>query len=149
MKVILNQDVKGTGKKGQVLEVSDGFARNFLLPKKLASEATASNVNTAKQQQAAAEHKIEVEKAEAKKLAEKLSKLSVTCYIKMGKDNRVFGSVTAKEVSEAILKQHNINIDKKQISVPSIKAMGSYVAEIKLYANISTKLAVTVEGKNE
>ena len=149
MKVILNQDVKGTGKKGQVLEVSDGFARNFLLPKKLASEATASNVNTAKQQQAAAEHKIEVEKAEAKKLAEKLSKLSVTCYIKMGKDNRVFGSVTAKEVSEAILKQHNINIDKKQISGPSIKAMCSYVAEIKLYANISTKLAVTVEGKNE
>ncbi len=147
MKVILNQDVKGTGKKGQVLEVSDGFARNFLLPKKLASEATASNVNTAKQQQAAAEHKIEVEKAEAKALAEKLSKLSVNCFIKTGKDNRVFGSVTGKEISEALEQQHNIKIDKKKISCPSIKGMGQFVAEIKLYANISCKLNVTVSAQ--
>lgn len=149
MKVILNQDVKGTGKKGQVLEVSDGFARNFLLPKKLASEATASNINTAKQQQAAAEHKIEVEKAEAKTMAEKIGKLSVNCFIKTGKDNKVFGSVTAKEISEALEKEHKIKVDKKKINAPTIKAMGTYVAEVKLYANISCKLTVNVSGKEQ
>lgn len=149
MKVILNQDVKGIGKKGEIKEVSDGYARNFLLPKKLASEANAANIDTAKQKMAAAEHKIEVEKAEAKKMAEKISKLSVDCFIKTGKDGRVFGSVTGKEISEALLKQHNISIDKKKISAPSIKAMGSYTAEVKLYANISAKLSVNVQAKAE
>ena len=149
MKVILNQDVKGTGKKGQIMEVSDGFARNFLLPKKLASEATAANINTAEQQQAAAEHKAEVEKAEALAAAEKIKKLEVTCFIKTGKDNKVFGSVGSKEISEALMSQHKINIDKKKISAPTIKAVGQYTAEIKLYANISASLKVTVNAKNE
>lgn len=149
MKVILNQDVKGIGKKGEIKEVSDGYARNFLLPKKLASEATNANIDTAKQKLAAAEHKKEVEKAEALVLADKIKKLSVDCFIKTGKDGRVFGAVTSKEISEALLKQHNISIDKKKISSQSIKAMGSYTAEVKLYANVSASLNVNVSAKSE
>lgn len=147
MKVILDQDVKGTGKKGQVLEVSDGFARNFLLPKKLAREATANNIDTARQQQAAAEHRAQMEKEQALSLSKQLKELSVTCYIKTGKDDRVFGSVTGKEISEALAAQHGISLDKKKISCPSIKAVGEYTAELKLYANLSSTLKVKVLAK--
>ena len=156
MKVILDQDVKGTGKKGQVLEVSDGFARNFLLPKKLLETqinkiqtelTTLTDQNNQNQQQAAAEHRAQMEKEQALSLSKQLKELSVTCYIKTGKDDRVFGSVTGKEISEALAAQHGISHDKKKISCPSIKAVGEYTAELKLYANVSSTLKVKVLAK--
>lgn len=148
MKVILNQDVKGTGSKGQIVEVSDGYARNFLFPRKLAAEASAANLNAAKQQQAAAAHRLASEKSDAEAQAEKLKNLSVTCTIKMGKEGKVFGSIGGKEVSEALLAQHGVQIDKKKISCPTIKAIGQYSAEIKLFANIATTITVNVQAED-
>ena len=115
MKVILQQDVKGQGKKGQLVEVSDGYARNFLLPKKLAVPATAENVNTMKQQEKARLAQQAAEKAEAQALAKKLEGLSVTISAKAGEGGRLFGAVTAKEISEALASQHGLNIAKTKI----------------------------------
>ena len=113
MKVILLCDVKGQGKKGQVIDVSDGYARNFLLPKKLAIIADAKAVNEAKNKEASNLHKIEVAKAEAKATAEKLSKITVRIMESAGNDNRLYGAVTTKDIAERLNKDHGINIDKK------------------------------------
>ena len=145
MKVILQQDVKGQGKKGQLVEVSDGYARNFLLPKKLAVPATVENVNTMKQQEKARLAQQAAEKAEAQALAKKLEGLSVTISAKAGEGGRLFGAVTAKEISEALSAQHGLNIAKTKIVMDEpIKACGGYQYKAKLGYEVVGTLKVNV-----
>ena len=149
MKVMLLQDVKGQGKKDQIVEVSDGYARNFLLPKKLAIIADAKAVNEAKNKEASNLHKIEVAKAEAKATAEKLSKITVRIMESAGNDNRLYGAVTTKDIAERLNKDHGINIDKKKMTLSeSIKTFGTYKVEVKLYgAEITGTITVQVSPK--
>ena len=133
MKVILQQDVRGQGKKGQLVEVSDGYARNFLLPKKLAVPATAENVNTMKQQEKARKAQEAAEKAEAEALSKKLEGLMVKIPAKAGEGGRLFGAVTAKEISEALAAQHGLTIAKAKLVLDEpIKACGGYQVKAKL-----------------
>ncbi|MBE5781647.1 MAG: 50S ribosomal protein L9 [Clostridiales bacterium] len=149
MKVVLNQDVKGTGKKGQIVEVSDGFARNFLFPKKLATEATASNVKEAAEKQAAQAHKREMERQEALKNAHEMRGKTVTVFAKTGENGRLFGAITNKEISSRLEKELGLKIDKKDIVLSEpIKALGKYEVEIKPFANISVNIFVNVVAKN-
>ncbi len=141
MKVILTQDVKGSGKKGQLIEVSDGYARNFLLARKLAIEASAQNMNVLKAKEAAAQHRVQVEREQAEAAAKTLVKI----LAKAGAGGKLFGSVTAKEVSDELKKQMGVDVDKKKIALGSdIKAFGAYSAEVKLYAGVSAQIFVTV-----
>ena len=127
MKVILQQDVRGQGKKGQMVEVSDGYARNFLLPRKLAVLATAENVNTMKQQEKARKAQEAAEKAEAEALSKKLEGLTVKVAAKAGEGGRLFGAVTAKEISECLSQQHGVNIAKAKLVLDEpIKSCGGY-----------------------
>lgn len=145
MKVLLKADVKGTGKKGDVVEVADGYGRNFLIKKGLAEVATASNVHQAQQKkESEAFHKAEEVKA-MKELAATLNGKTVTVKIKVGENGKVFGSVTAANVSEA-LTDMGFDIDKKKIKMDSIKNVGSYNAEVRLMENITSKITVVVEG---
>ena len=145
MKVILNADVKGKGKKGDSVNVSDGYARNFLFPKNLAKEATAQNLNAAKVAQDAAKHKKLVEKAEALALAEKLSGKTVQLKAKCGEGNRLFGAVTAAEVAEALKESMGIEVDKKKIALSGgIKELGTYDVAVKVYAEVSATIKVEV-----
>ena len=145
MKVILNADVKGKGKKGEIVNVSDGYARNFLFPKNLAKEATAQNLNAAKVAQDAAKHKKLVEKAEAVALAEKLSGKTVQLKAKCGEGNRLFGAVTAAEVAEALKAGMGIEVDKKKIALSGgIKELGTYDVAVKVYAEVSATIKVDV-----
>lgn len=144
MKVILNEDVKGQGKKGEIVNVSDGYARNFLFPKKLAREASAENLNAVKVASDAAKHKLAVEKQEAKDLAGKLEGLTVTVKAKTGGSGRLFGAVTAKEVAEALQKEHGLDIDKRKFVMDNIKEMGEYTVQVKVYAEVTAKLHVIV-----
>ncbi len=144
MKVILNADVKGQGKKGEIINVSDGYARNFLFPKKLAREATAENLNAVKVASDAAKHKLAVEKQEAKDLAAKLDGMAVTVNAKTGGSGRLFGAVTAKEVAEALQKEHGMDIDKRKFVMDNIKELGEYTVQVKVYAEISAKLHVVI-----
>ena len=148
MKVMLTQDVKGQGKKDQIIEVSDGYARNFLLPKKLAIIADAKAVNEAKNKEASNLHKIEVAKAEAKDIAEKLSKITVK-ILAGGGTERLYGTVTTKDIAEALAKDHKIVIDKKKMMMgESIKTFGTYKVEVKLYgAEITGTITVQVFPK--
>lgn len=149
MKVMLTQDVKGQGKKDQIIEVSDGYARNFLLPKKLAVIADAKAVNEAKNKEASNLHKIEVAKAEAKATADKLSKLVVKINESAGNDNRLYGAVTSKDIVERLSKDHGISLDKKKlVMTESIKTFGTYKVEVKLYgAEIVGTITVQVSPK--
>ena len=134
MKVILQQDVKGQGKKGQMIEASDGYARNFLLPRKLAVPATAENINTMQQQEKAKRAQEAAERAAALEMAEKLKECPVKLTAKAGNGGRLFGSVTSKEVSEALKAQHGIDIAKTKIVLPDpIKACGTYQLKCKLW----------------
>lgn len=145
MKVILNADVKGKGRKGEIVNVSDGYARNFLFPKNLAKEATAQNLNAAKVAQDAAKHKKLVEKAEAVALAEKLSGKTVQLKAKCGEGNRLFGAVTAAEVAEALKESMGIEVDKKKIALSGgIKELGTYDVAVKVYAEVSATIKVEV-----
>ena len=133
MKVILQQDVKGQGKKGQLVEVSDGYARNFLLAKKLAVLATPENINTMKQQEKAKKAQEAAEKAEAQATAKKLESITVKVAAKAGEGGRLFGAVTAKEVAEALSAQHGITINKAKLVLEEpIKACGGYKLKAKL-----------------
>ena len=149
MKVMLLQDVKGQGKKDQIVEVSDGYARNFLLPKKLAIIADAKAVNEAKNKESSNLHKIEVAKNDAKAIADKLSKTVVKVCESAGNDNRLYGAVTSKDIAERLAKDHGINIDKKKIVMnESIKTFGTYKVEVKLYgAEITGTITVQVSPK--
>ena len=145
MKVILQQDVKGQGKKGQMVEVSDGYARNFLLPRKLAKEATADNVNTMKLQEKAKREQEAKEKAEAEALAQQLRTLSVRVSAKAGNGGRLFGAVTTKEISDALLAQHGISIAKSKIvQEEPIKSFGTYELKCKLGYEVTGTLKVVV-----
>ena len=145
MKVILLQDVKGTGKKDDIVNVSDGYARNFLLPKKLAVEASASAMNDIKNRERAKEHRIQEEKKAAQALADKLNGTTVKLFAKAGNSGKLFGSITAKEVAELISKQAGVEIDKRKVSLSSeIKSFGTYECEVKLYTGISAKMFVLV-----
>lgn len=148
MKVILQQDVRGQGKKGQLVDVSDGYARNFLLPKKLAVIATAENLNTMKQQEKARKAQQAAEKAEAEALAKKLESLTVKVTAKAGEGGRLFGAVTAKEISECLAQQHGLNIAKAKLVLDEpIKACGGYKIKAKLgYEIVGTVNVMVVEA---
>ena len=145
MKVIFNVDVKGQGKKGEMKEVSDGYARNYLLPRKLASEATADNINTMKLKEKAKAALIAKEKAEAEENAKRLSAITVTIRAKAGGAGKLFGSVTSQEISDALREQHGINIEKNKIvQAEPIKTFGSYTVKAKLGYEISANVSVLV-----
>ena len=145
MKVILLEDVRGKGKKGDVVNVSDGYAKNFLLPKKLAVEANAVNMNVLEGQRASKQHKRDMEEAAAREAAEKLSSIVVKVPQRGGTSDRIFGSVTAKEIAEELKKQFAIEIDKTKISLDEpIKSFGTYQRDAKLFPGISAKINVEV-----
>lgn len=145
MKVILTQDIKGQGKKGQLVNVSDGYARNFLLPKGLAKEATSENLNVMHGQQEAEAYRKQMALDDAKALAEKLKTLSVEIKAKAGDNGKLFGSVTSKEVTEELLKQHHIKIDKKKLQLPDgIKVLGTTDVEVKLHSGVVGIIKVKV-----
>ena len=145
MKVILQQDVKGQGKKGQLVDVSDGYARNFLLAKKLAVPATPENVNTMKQQEKARKAQEAAEKAEAEALSKKLETVTVKVAAKAGEGGRLFGAVTSKEISEALSAQFGLTIAKAKLVLDEpIKACGSYKIKAKLGYEVVGTVHVTV-----
>lgn len=145
MKVILLQDVKGTGKKGEVKEVSDGYARNCLIKKGLVVEATNENLNKLRGQQSSAQHKVDLEIQNAKKIAQIIDGKRVSIKAKAGKNGKLFGSVTAGHIADALEQQFKVKVEKKKISLKlEIKAFGSYEAEIKLYKGISAKIIAEV-----
>lgn len=146
MKVILLQDVQGTGKKGEVKEVKDGYARNCLIKKGLAQEATNANLNLLQGQKDSAQHKIDVEIANAKDTASKLEGKTVTVTAKAGQNDRLFGTVTSKEVSAAIKRSLGLNVDKKKINIAmKIEGFGDFSAEAKLYSGVTAKFTVSVK----
>ena len=144
MKVILKEDVKGQGKKGQLVNVSDGYARNFLLPRGLAMEADAQAMNDLKNKEEAARHHAAMEKQNAEEAAKALKGKTVKLTAKAGSAGRLFGSVTTKEVAEGLKAQFQVEVDKRKISMEDVKAFGSYEAEVKLYPGISAKITVMV-----
>ena len=145
MKVILQQDVKGQGKKGQLIDVSDGYGRNFLLAKKLAVLATPENVNTMKQQEKAKKAQEAAEKAEAEATAKKLESITVKVVAKAGEGGRLFGAVTAKEVAEALSAQHGITINKAKLVLDEpIKSCGGYKLKAKLGYEVVGTVSVMV-----
>lgn len=145
MKVIFLQDVKGSGKKGELKEVSDGYARNFLLKKKLAVEATNQNINALEGQKSSAQHKIDMEIQQAKENAQIIDGKRVHIKAKAGKNGKLFGAVTSGHVADAIEQQLKVKIEKKKISLNlEIKAFGVYEADIKLYKGINAKVTVEV-----
>lgn len=144
MKVVLLADVKGHGKKGELVNVSDGYARNFLFPKKLAVEADNAALNELKNREESKAHHKKEEIAAAKATAEKLDGKSVKIIAKAGASGRLFGSVTSKEIAAEIAKSLGVEIDRKKMSVADIKNFGEYTAEIKLYQGITAKLTVVV-----
>ena len=148
MIVILNRDIKGTGKAGDVVKVSDGYARNMLLPKGYATEATDGNIRNLEKQKALAAEKKAEEKAAAQATAEKIGALSVEIKTKAGEGGKIFGSITSKDIADALKAQHNITVDKKKIQLDSpIKQTGEITVEIKLYTEVSAKLKVVVNAQ--
>lgn len=147
MQVILNQDVKGQGKKGQMIKVSDGYARNYLLPRGLAKEATKSNINVMKGKAESLEYKIKTETEEAKNIAEKMKEIEVVLNAKAGDNGKLFGSITSKDVSEALKMQHHIKIDKKKFVMNDIKTLGVTDVTVKLYTGITGTLKVNVKAE--
>ncbi|MBO4280588.1 MAG: 50S ribosomal protein L9 [Lachnospiraceae bacterium] len=147
MDIILIQDVKSLGKKGEIVKVSDGYARNFILPKKLGLEANAKNLNDLKLQKAA-QAKLEKEQLEAaQELGKKIDGSTVTVRIKTGENGKVFGSVSVKEIAEAMQEQLNLAIDKKKISLANpIRNEGTFSASVKLHPQVTSELTVKVEG---
>ena len=143
MKLILTQDVKGQGKKGELIDVSDGYARNFLLPKKLAIEANAKNMTELKNAETSKRIQDEKERAKANAIAEKLT-ASVVKLQRSGAEDKMYGSVTSKEVAEALKEQFGIEIDKRKLQMDQIKTYGTYEIPVKLYAEISGKVNLVV-----
>ena len=145
MKVILQQDVKGQGKKGQMVEVSDGYGRNFLLPRKLAVEATAENVNTMKMQDRAKQARLAEEKAQAQALAQRLKGVQVQIRARAGQGGKLFGSITSKEIAEEMKKQFEIDVNKSKIVLSDpIKSFGAFEVKCKLGSEVSGTINVLV-----
>ena len=146
MKVILTQDVRGQGKRGQMIEVSDGYARNFLLPRKLAQEATADNINTMRMNDKATQERQAKERAEALDLRNRMKDMTIVVTAKGGGAGRLFGSVTNTEVSEALAKQAGIQLDKRKIVLDEpIKSVGVYTVKCKLGYEINAELKIEVK----
>lgn len=146
MKVILLQDVKGTGKKNQLVNVSDGYARNFLFTKKLAVEATTDNLQKLKEYNASQDLKKQKEIENAKDLAKKIEEIKISIKVKAGDTGKIFGGITSANIADELKKQYNINVDKKKIILEEpIKILGIYTVNIKLYEGINAKLKVNVE----
>lgn len=145
MKVVLIQDVKGLGKKGELVNTSDGYARNFLFPRKLAMEANAQAMSELKNREAAEKHRIDTEIAAAKSNAAKLEGKTVKLSAKGGANGKLFGSVTSKDVATLISKEYGIALDKRKVVVEDIKAFGTYPVEVKLYNGISASMYVMVQ----
>ena len=146
MQVILKQDVKGQGKKGQMVNVSDGYARNYLLPRGLAEVASKSNINALKGKQESLEYRMKKELEEANATAEKMKEIQVIIKAKAGENGKLFGSVTSKDVSEALTSQHHIKLDKKKFVMPEgIKSLGETTVDVKLHSGVTGKLKVVVE----
>ena len=145
MKVVLLQDVKSIGKKGELCNVSDGYARNFLLPRKLAKEANAQAMNELKNAEAAKEYKIKTETEQAKKNADAIKGKTVKIYAKAGQGGKIFGSVTAREIAQEIGRQLHVEVDKKKIVLEGdIKAFGTYNFDVKFYNGISATMSGAV-----
>lgn len=148
MDIILLQDVKALGKKGQVVKVNDGYARNFILPKKLGMEASAKNLHELELKKAAEQQRLQDILDEAKALAAQLEKKEVTIRIKVGDNGKVFGSVSTKEIAAALKEQHGFDIDKKKMQLnDTIKSVGSYELPIKLHPQVTVNITVKVEGE--
>ena len=148
MKVILTKDVKAQGKKGQLIDVSDGYAKKYLIPKGLAILAGAKEINELKNRESAEKFKIETEKKEAKALADKLEGIVVKVTATAGAEGKLYGSVTSMEIADILSKEHGIAIDKRKIVMnDTIKAFGSYTFDVKLYAEVTGKLNVIVTEK--
>ena len=150
MKVILLQDIQGTGKKDQILEISDGYARNYLLPRKLAKEATAEAVNALEKSRGADKHREEVRRQEAEKRARELKGKVVQLTVKGGENGKLYGSVTNDQIASALKEQHGIEIDKRKLEQEEpIKKEGQAFVTLKLYPGISTRMIVnvTIQGK--
>ncbi len=145
MIVILNRDIKGTGKAGDVVKVSDGYARNMLIPKGWALEATKGNINTLEKVKAKKAEEEAARKAAAEELAEKIGNVEVVIKTKAGEGGRLFGSITSKDVSDALEQQHQIKVDKKKIQMAQpIKALGTFDVKMKLYSEVNATLTVKV-----
>lgn len=147
MKVILLQDVKNVGKKGEIVNASDGYARNFLFPKKLAQEATQGNLNTANAKQDAERKQKQRELEQAHALAADLREKQISMKVKTGEGGRLFGAITTKDLAAEIKRQLGLEIDKKKILIDTIKGTGLYEAEIKIYPEVSGRLKILVEAE--
>jgi large subunit ribosomal protein L9 len=148
MKVVLVEDVKGSGKKGELINVSDGYARNYLFPRKLAKEANTQAMNELKNAEDAKAFKLKSEVDAAKKTAEQIEGKSVHFFAKAGQGGRLFGSVTSKEIAEELKKQCHVDVDKRKIVLDGdIKAFGTYECEVKLYSGITAKIYAIVGEK--
>ena len=146
MKVILKEDVKGQGKKGEIVNVSDGYARNYLFPRNLAQEATAQNLNSAQVKQEAAAHKKEMEKKNAQEMAKQLENKGVVIKAKCGSTGRLFGAITNAEIAEALNQQTGLELDKKKVVLANpIKELGEYTVTVKLYAGVQATIGLKVE----
>ena len=148
MKVILTADVKGQGKKDQMVEVSDGYARNFLFPKKLAVPADSKSINEMKNKEASKQHKIDVERQTALDIQKKLEDIVLVFEYSAGPDKKLYGSVTTKDIAEELSKKHGITLDKKKMSLPvPIKSYGRFTANVALFSGIVGKISVEVTSK--
>lgn len=145
MKVILLSDIKGVGKKDQVIEASDGYARNYLFPKKLALEANTENMSKLKARQNSNQFKKDTEKKQAEEIAKKLKGIMLKIKVRAGENGKIFGGVTSKEISDGLKKDYNIDIDKKKILLnETIKTIGTFTIDIKLYEGVIGKLKIDV-----
>ena len=145
MKVLLLQDVKGTGKKGEVVNVSDGYARNFLLPRKLADPADAQAINAANIQKSAAQHRKFTAGVKAREQAKALDGQTVHVKARVGENGKMFGTVSGKEIAAALLEQKGVEVDRKKIAIEPIRALGEYTAKLSLFEGVSATVKVIVE----
>ena len=148
MKVILLQDIKNVGKKEQIIEANDGYARNYLLPKKLAIEATKDNLAKLQAKKTSEANKKKAEIEANKEIAKKLEKIELTIKAKVGENNKIFGGITSKEISETLKKEYEIEIDKKKITIKeTIKNLGRYTADIKFGDGVNAELAINITAE--
>ena len=147
MKVILLKDIKGTGKKDQIIEVSDGYGRNYLLPRKMAVEATNEAVNSIENSKSAAKHREDVKKNDAETAAREMKGKTVTLKVRAGDNGRLYGSITTQEIADALKAQHGVDVDKRKIEVDGkVTSVGQTTITIKLYAGVATKMNLVIEA---